>query len=303
MIMPNFLVIGAQKAGTTSLYHYLAQHPQIYMSPLKEPAFFDFEGQEPDFCGPRDRELYRFVVTDIESYRQLFQRVSNEIAIGEASPHYLYSSRAPERIKHYIPNAKLIAILRNPVDRAYSGFLHAIRDEREPLTDFAQALREEEKRIEKNWEYLWRYKHMGFYYVQLKRYFSLFARSQIKVYLYEDLNNNTVALLRDICQFLNVDETLSFDMLNRHHVSGIPKNRLFNQLLIKLPTINFVNISLKFLLPSKKLRQRVYLNLKNQNLVKPKLPISVRNELIQLYREDILNLQDLIERDLSKWLE
>lgn len=134
MTLPNFLIIGAAKAGTTSLYHYLAQHPQIYMSPIKEPNFFALEERCVDFRGPGDH-LYikQFSVTELERYRSLFQGVTHEQAVGEASPLYLYSPVAPARSHRYVPEMKLIAILRHPVDRAYSAFLHLLRDEREPI--------------------------------------------------------------------------------------------------------------------------------------------------------------------------
>ena len=301
MIMPNFLLIGAQKAGTTALNYYLKEHPQIYMSPIKEPGFFDFEGQKPNFIGPGDQELFDHVPTDIESYRQLFQGVSDEIAIGEATTWYLYSSRAPERIKHYIPNAKLIVILRNPVDRAYSAFMHTVRDGREPITDFAQALKEEETRINQNWEYIWYYKQMGFYYVQLKRYFDLFDRSQIKVYLYEDLKDNPIALMQDVCQFLNIDQTIISGSPPRRNVSGFAKNKLLDHFLEK-QNAQWIKTPFKLFLSSK-MRENIVINLKNKNRTKPQISPAVKIELTKIYRKDVLKLQELIERDISSWLE
>ena len=301
MIMPNFLLIGAQKAGTTALHYYLKEHPQIYMSPIKEPGFFDFEGQKPSFIGPGDQELYEHVPTDIESYCQLFQGVSDEIAIGEATTWYLYSSRAPKRIKHYIPDVKLIVILRNPVDRAYSAFMHAVRDGRELITDFPQALKQEEIRINQNWEYIWHYKQMGFYYVQLKRYFELFDRSQIKVCLYEDLKDNPVALTQDICQFLNIDQTLISGSPPRRNVSGFAKNKLLDHFL-KKQNAQWLKTPFKLFL-SPKMRENIVVNLKNRNRTKPQIPPVIKIQLAEMYREDILQLQELIERDLSIWLE
>ncbi|MDJ0798482.1 MAG: sulfotransferase [Calothrix sp. MO_167.B12] len=297
-MIPNFLIIGAQKAGTTALWHYLNQHPQIYMSPVKEPGFFDFEGEKPNFSGPGDAELYNHVVTDIEEYRQLFQGAANEIAIGEATTWYLYSQKAPERIKHYIPDVKLIVILRNPVDRAYSSFMHAIRDEREPL-DFAKALGEEEIRINQNWEYLWRYKQMGFYSIQLKCYFDNFDISQIKVYLYEDLNNNPAELIKDIFQFLDVDDTFMPEVFTRLNISGTRKNKTIDALL---NTENPVRNFLRPILPVR-LRKNIANYLRTQNSLKPQCPLDIQKELIEVFREDILELQNLIQRDLSKWLE
>ena len=138
MTLPNFLIIGAMKSGTTSLYHYLKQHPQIYMSSIKEPNFFALEGSNLDFNGAEGKEqiqrlIKRESIINIEEYRALFRRAAHETAIGEASPMYLYSPEAPYRIRYYVPEAKLITILRNPVERAYSAFLYMTRDGREPL--------------------------------------------------------------------------------------------------------------------------------------------------------------------------
>lgn len=305
MTMPNFLVIGAAKAGTTALYHYLNQHPEIYMSPVKETNFFALEGEELNFCGPGDQAVLRrskivSSVTSIEEYRGLFGRVSGEKAIGEASPLYLYSPKAPERIRHYIPEAKLIAVLRNPVERAYSNFLMMIRyGSREPITDFSRALQEEERRIKDNWEHTWHYKRMGFYHAQLKRYFDTFDRDQIRVYLYEDLTDKSDGVLQHIFRFLDVDDTFSPDMSSRHNVSGIPKNKALHDFLRKKHPIKSI---LKPLTPEG-LRQRIITSLQNRNLEKPPLSPEVRRQLVEAYREDILKLQDLIQRDLTKWLE
>jgi hypothetical protein len=264
MVMPNFLIIGAAKAGTTSLYEYLKQHPQIWMSPVKETNFFALEGEILDFRGPEDHNyINKFSITKIEDYLNLFQGVENQVAIGEASPLYLYHPTAPKRIQHYIPDVKLIVILRNPVDRAYSSFLHLVRDGREPLRIFAQALREEDVRIRSSWEHIWHYKQMGFYYDQLNRYFNRFEKQQIRVYLFEDFITNTSCTLKSIFQFLGVNDSFIPNMSIRHNVS-IPKK---------------------------------------QNSIELLLEIEVRKRLIEVYREDILKLQELLQRELSKWLE
>ncbi len=151
MTLPNFLVIGATKSGTTSLYTYLKQHPEVYM-PMKEPNFFALEGREPPFFrGPEGwKEPSQKRITDLEGYRTLFAGASGEKAMGEVSPLYLYAPQAAYRIRRYVPEAKLVAILRNPVERAYSAYMHLVREDREPL-GFAEALKEEERRIQSNW--------------------------------------------------------------------------------------------------------------------------------------------------------
>jgi len=305
MTMPNFLIIGAQKAGTTSLYHYLGQHPQVYVSPIKEPNFFASEGEMPD---PR-----RPSINDIEAYENLFDGVSDEKAIGEASPWYLYSPKAPERIKHYIPDAKLIAILRDPAERAYSQFLHFVRDRREPTTDFLRALREEEARVRDNLAAgrdneraaSGAYFARGLYFAQLERYLEFFDRSQIKVVLSEDLDEDPVATLREVFQFLEVDDAFVPSVATRHQVAGLPKNRLLHAFLTKPNLLRRVFRMIKLYLPPA-LRLRIANNLvqlKNQNFVEPPgLPPEARRHLVEAYREDVLKLQELIHRDLSSWL-
>jgi hypothetical protein len=291
MTMPNFLIVGAMKSGTTALYYYLEQHPQIYMSPVKEPNFF---------CAEEDSDGN--FATRLGAYQDLFRGVSGEKAIGEASHCYLYEPEAAARIQEYIPDAKLIAVLRNPVDRAYSHFLHMVRSGSEPLTDFAQALREEEtggyqKRNVRD------YIDRGRYHDQLKRYFNAFSRDQVKVYLYEDLSNAPVDTIQDAFRFLGVDDSFVPDVSLRRNVSGYPKHKTVDKLLRKPSPIKD---ALKIYLPAR-LRWRLskaFDDLKTRNLVAPP-PVQpeVRRRLIGVYREDILKLQELIQRDISGWLE
>jgi len=298
--LPNFLVIGASKSGTTSLYYYLQQHPDVYMSPVKEPKFFALEGRKLDFRGPgADERINRWAVTDIEEYRALFEGAEGEKAIGEASPTYLHSPQAPGRIKHYVPEARLIALLRNPVDRAYSAYVQHVRDGREPLS-FSEALREEEGRLRDNWSPGWGYKRIGFYHRHLKRYYEMFGEERIKVCLYEELSEDPVGVSRDIFRFLGVDDAFVPDTSLRHNTSGIPRSRALLR-FIKKP--NVVKSALKPLLPGG-VRKRISVNVQNWNLEKaPPLPEGARRELAEAYREDILGLQDLIGRDLSGWLD
>lgn len=298
MTMPNFLIIGAMKAGTTAFYSYLKQHPEIYMSPVKEPNFFAFEGERMDFCAPQDQKgINRTSITAIDSYRALFFGATSEKAIGEASHWYLYSPKAPGRIHHHVPEVKLIVLLRDPVERAYSQFLHFVRDGQEPLTDFARALQEEETRIRNNWAF-GRYASRGFYHAQLKRYLGTFDRSQIKIHLYEDFGTDPVGVLGDTFRFLGVDDAFVPEMSVRPNVSGVPNNRALHALLTRPERIKTI---LKPHLPPGLLRFAG--DLRDRNLHKPQLAPEQRRRMVESYREDILKLQDLIDRDLSKWLE
>src|SRR5262249_36967074 len=147
-----FLVLGVAKAGTTSLHSYLSQHPQIYMSRMKEPHFFAYgEAPLPAFIGPGVDRLKDRIVATWDAYQTLFAEMNGERACGEVSTTNIMQ-RACERIKHYLPKARLIVILRQPAERAYSQFLHMRRYGWEPMADFAAALAAEEMRRQQNWQ-------------------------------------------------------------------------------------------------------------------------------------------------------
>lgn len=299
MTMPNFFIIGAAKAGTTSLAYYLNQHPQIHISPIKEPNFFAFENENVKFQGIGDDEVInRHSINNLRDYQAHFSPDKNVVAVGDASTIYLYSQKAALNIKGYVPQAKLIVLLRHPVDRAYSNFLHAVRDNREPIINFSQALHLESIRMSNNWGPLWQYKFRSFYYTHLKFYFSHFSPCQLRVYLYKDFVQNPLGILKDIFFWFNIDQEYSPDTSFRLNVSGVPRFRLVNRLLS-----NYGNWQ-RFIVPfiSPVVRKKLSSKLKALNLKKPKLSQDIRTQLLDEYREDTLNVQQLTQMDLSYWL-
>lgn len=298
-MLPNFLVIGAQKA-TTSLFQYLRQHPDVYME-SKDCRFFAFEGAGPDSVrGPGARDIMsRKTVTDFEDYRALFAGTSGEKAVGETSPIYLYVSQAADRIKHYVPRAKLIVVLRNPVERAYSAYLLLARYGLERLS-FSEALRQEPARIADCWHPIWHYGSRGFYHDQLTRYYRLFDQEQIGVYLYDDLTDDPAGTTQNVLRFLGVDEAFVPDTSRSYDdVASVPRNRAFERLLRRPSPLK---TALEPVLP-KAFRDGVRARLHERNLTEPApLPEAAREQLTDAYREDILKLQELIGRDLSGWL-
>jgi len=276
--MPNFLVIGAAKAGTTSLYHYLNQHPQIYMSPRKETYFFMSSNNE------------------IENYKALFKEANGEIAIGEATPFYLYNKKSPELIKNCLPQVKLIIVLRDPVDRAYSHFLYWRSQGQEPIVDFAKAIREEPIRIRDGYGINYHYINQGFYAPQLQRYLNLFDSSNIKINLYSDLVKNPSHFVKEIYNFLDVDDSFAAPTNQALNKTAVPRNKVIDKIL---KTSNPVKEISKTLL-SDKFRKLIANKLL---LSKPNISYNLRQELIEIYREDILKTQRLVQRDLSIWLQ
>lgn len=297
---PTFIVIGAPKSGTTALYHYVRQHPQVYLSPEKEPRFFAFEGARPDYRGPCDEtRTNRQVVTEASAYLSLFAgATSAQHARGEMSTVYLYFPGSAERMRHHVPEARLIAILRQPVDRAFSNYAMALGEGREPERDFARAVRAEPDRIRSGWAPEWHYLARGFYAEQLERYFAAFDRSQIRVYLHEDLLRDPLALLRDFFAFIGVDEAFVPDVSRRHNESRVPRSQVFQRFLTQSHPLKQ---ALQTLVPASLARSGIAA-LKRLNLARPRLDPALRRSLTEGYRDDILRLQELIGRDLSHWL-
>jgi hypothetical protein len=229
--------------------------------------------------------LRHFQVTTFETYEALFAGASTEIAIGEASPQYLRCPTAAQRIHQCIPDVKLVASLRNPADRAFSGFLmrtrrgEAVKSLYEELTPEASHVKE------------------GFYYKRLKRYFDIFARPQIKIYIFEEFKKDPAKVIVDLFDFLGVDTTFVPDTSTRHNPAAIPKSRLLNRLFYDPTLIR----TAKAILPEKV--QMMVKQVRQQNLKPPpKFPPDLRLKLLDHYREDILKLEELLDRDLSIWL-
>jgi hypothetical protein len=306
MTMPNFFIVGAQKAGTTSLYHYLDQHPEVYMSPIKEPFFFD-HAMDPEggvvgreFGGHRQPPRF----ADIGEYRALFEGVENEKAIGEATPLYIYAPGTPERIERHVPGAKSIALLRHPADRAYSAFLHAVRIGVEPLTDFAQALRAEPRRVRDGWHYVFHYRSRGLYYQQLKRHYEVFGRERLGVWLYEDMREDPAGVTREVFRFLEVDDAFTPDTSARHNPAGVPASAPARAAM--RATDRAVGGLRKALAPTSgvlplavRMRRAVHGRILTEP---PPMDPVLREDLTRSYKKDILRLEDLIGRDLSAWL-
>ncbi|WP_188150103.1 sulfotransferase family protein [Teredinibacter waterburyi] len=298
-ILPNFIIIGAARSGTSSLYEYLRQHPDIFLSTPKEPMYFAFPEQKVNFSGPGDAlQINKKAVTAQDDYLSLFQGSGNCAAVGEASANYLYSTEAAKNIEKLIPDAKLIVVLRNPVERAYSSYLYTLRDGREPLGSFEEALEKEQQRINDNWEHLWHYQAMGFYHQQLLRYTKLFNNDQLKVILQDDLQANTAEVVRETFEFLGVDSSYRPSTDVSYNQGGKPKSITLNRLLTR-PSL--LKTLLRPITP--RFALEAYVKFKHKNLTKPELKRETYNNLLHEYSSDITQLQALINRDLSHWLK
>jgi hypothetical protein len=286
MTLPNFMIIGVAKAGTTSLYRYLDQHPQVFMCSEKGSNYFGYEDARAwKWTDEGDPPLLRhFQARTFEQYQAFFDGVTDEIAIGEASPQYFRCPTAAQRIHECLPNVKLVASLRNPAERAFSGFLmRTRRGERvksmyEELTPEASHVRE------------------GLYHKRLKRYFDLFPSDQIKILIFEEFKQDPIKAVVELYDFLGVDTNCVPDTSTRYNPAAVPKSRLLNRIYYHPAVIH----AAKWILPES--LQRIALQFRDKNLKKPpKLPADLRAKLLDFYRTDILQLETLLDRDLSIW--
>ena len=281
---PHFIYIGAGKCGSTSLSNYLNQHPETYICPKKETFFFLPEKIR------NNHKTFGAILT-LEDYRKLFQSAPPNACIGEISTNYYAYPKSAKLIQSQLPKVKLLATLRNPADRAFSAYQMFVRagHEKKKFQDL----------IASNIKYIKR----GFYYSQLAPFFEIFNKEKINVCLYEDLCKKPIAFMHQIFEFLEIDDSFIPNMAHRGRVGGLPKNQMLNDLLIqKNPIRAFASNTLKPFFSSK-LRQKIRSTLIKKNIQKVRLDSESRQRLMTIYREDILRLQNLIDKDLSIWFQ
>ena len=294
---PNCFIVGAAKSGTTSMRYYLEQHPEIFMTKQKETNYFVFKGQKVDFKGPGDdRYINKFSITDEREYINLFKDVKNEKIIGESSPAYMYYyDKAAENIKNFNPDAKIIIILRNPVERAYSSYLHMIRDKREYL-EFKDALKDEERRRQAGWEFIWYYKDTGLYYNQVKTYLDLFG-NDVLIIIIEEFQKNPLKHFKRIFDFLEVDNSFIPFFSYLHNISSENKNIIYKT--INDERDNILKKIGRILFP-RKYRLLIKYKINIMNKKKPKIDKDIKMYLEEFYKGDIINLSQLLKKDLFK---
>jgi sulfotransferase family protein len=203
--LPDFLVAGVPKAGTTALHAALARHPQLYLSPVKEPKYFLSDGPPPLRGGPGDAQTYQEHVWRRAEYERLFEPAPPGALRGEATPFYLHDRAAHKRIHRLVPNVKIILLLRDPVDRAHSNWTHLWTAGLEREADFLTACRLQDRRKAAGWAPFWHYLDLGRYGAQLRHLYRYFDRDQVLLMRYMELHRSPAAALDRVCAFLGVD--------------------------------------------------------------------------------------------------
>ena len=291
-MLPNFIVLGAAKAGTTALYWYLAEHPAVFMSPVKETNYFAYGLDAKGQLLYGDPDVHRFPVKSLREYEELFEDVGDEVAIGEASPIYLECPQAATRIRALLPATKLICSLRHPVERAYSDYQMYLRrrgrrfDPARHLTATSEWARRGS-----------RWMQIGRYHEQLQRYFDIFPRSQIHVFLFDDLKRGTLQAVQNVYGFLGIDPTFVPDLNAPHNIGGMPESKLLEGLL----TNRTIRSAVEPWIPKGAANWVRRFRIKNMRQAPP-LPADLRKELTGPFREDIKRTADLVGRSLDHWL-
>jgi hypothetical protein len=205
--LPDFFLIGAPKAGTSALHVALTQHPDLYLSPVKEPKYYMCgDSPPPAYKGPGDAHSNQEWIWQRERYKGLFDGAGAGQLKGESTPFYLYNRDARRRLHADVPHAKLIAVLRDPVDRAYSNWMHLWMDGLEPRADIVEAVRREQQRIDAGWAPFWHYQGLGMYGRQVKDLFDHFPREQVLLLRYRELVDAPAATLAKVFGFLGVPD-------------------------------------------------------------------------------------------------
>jgi hypothetical protein len=292
LTLPNFIIIGAAKAGTTALYWYFAEHPDVFMSPVKETFYFAYGLDASGQLLYGDPDVHRFPVRTLAEYEALFAGAGGAKAIGEASPIYLECPQAAGRIRERIPAARLICVLRHPVERAYSDYLMYLR-RRGRQFDPATELKPDAAwaRPDSRWMAVSRY------HDQLARYYDLFHREQLHVLLFGDLRRQPVETVQGMYRFVGVDASFVPDFDTPHNVGGTPASPLLERMF----TSRAIRSALEPWMPRgaanwfRRLRTRAMRKA-------PALPGELKAELTSRFRDDIIRTSHLIGRDLNHWL-
>lgn len=289
--LPDFVIVGAARCGTTSLYAYLREHPEVFMSPEKETDYFSL-GDLPPGDVPRAASAYR--ARDRAAYERLFAGARSARAVGEASPSYLFYPRSAERMRRAIPDAKVICILRDPVERAYSHFALARKMGFEREEDFEAAVALEDERWASDRSMRFTYTRASLYHDGLHAFLSRFPRERTLVLRFDELAADAAATMRSVYAFLGVDPSFTPDVAVVHNRSMLPRSALVREAFRRPFRLRrFVQRTLP---------PRLTTRLGNLIMRRPpRVALETRARLLPRFVDDVRRLEALLGIDLSAW--
>ena len=285
----DFFIVGAPKAGTTSLYHYLDEHPQVVMSSQKEPDYFSDKAiHEQGMYYVKNR------VNTLDNYESLFVQ-KESVVYGESSVSYLFYDNVAEDIKKYNPNAKIIIMLRNPIERAFS---HYLMDYRLGLINdsFENIITKKSKHKNAHLFYQ-QYIEVSKYSNQIQRYVDFFEMENILFIDYENFKKNVSKTVDQVYDFLNISTEFAADVNTKYNAFTMPKNKGIRLIY----SFVFLRKTLIFLFPLYLLKSIRVLLFKADE--KPEILNETRSQLRIIFNEDIKKLEEVLGKDYSKWIK
>jgi Sulfotransferase domain len=295
-IFPNLFIVGAPKCGTTTLHYWLSLHPNVYMTAHKEPSYW-CGFNKIDWSGPGSNTFRKGLVENFGAYKSLFSTSKKYKLVGEASTDYLWVEQTPEKISKFCGNidTKIIIIIRNHVERAFSEHMHLIREGREDL-DFISSFQLEDFRYSQSWQPLFYHYRRGIYEPGIKRFHNVFGRENVIILSFDEIKSNPERTFINICNFLRIApySIPKKIVLNR---SGVPRSLMLHKILKKNTIIKRL---IKKLTGEKFGRSMISL-FDNYNLKKAKITKNEREFAWNLFYDDFKNLQNLIDINISHW--
>ncbi|NEK59346.1 sulfotransferase [Geodermatophilus sabuli] len=297
MLGPQFLIIGAARSGTTALYQYLAEHPGLFLTEPKEPHHFALAGTTPAFTGPGDRQtINRLAIPDRDAYLRLYREARPDQVRGEASVSTMYYPHAVTRVREMVPDARLVCMLRDPVDRAFSAYGFMRTRGWEPCATFEEALADEPRRIAEGWHHIWHYAGMSRYGEQLRHVLEVFPREQLLVLRHEELTADPVETVGRLYDHLGVDR-VPVTVAPDPHRSGEPRSRFLGRVISTHHPLKKV---LSPVVPTS-LRRRLRRQIVARNIVRTSYRPETRRELVQTFRADLDLLEQVTGLDVGAW--
>lgn len=300
MTVPNFLVAGAARSGTTALIEGLRLHPDVFVTQPKEPHYFAFHGMDVAFTGPGDdRWVNDVAVTDEFRYLALFDDAGETAARGDGSVTTLYfAERAAPEIARINPHMRIVVLLREPVDRAFSSFAYLRLRGVEPEREFHRALDLEAERKSMGWHHMWQYAGMSRYAKDLRTLQETLGPDQVKVWFYDDLATRYEVVLDEVVAFLGLrPHPRRTPTMPRVNVSGTARSPLLQSLIGWATRTERVRSGVKRLVPLR-MRERV----RSSNVRPEMLSAHEVDQLTDLFADDLAQLYLLVADPKPEWL-
>lgn len=289
--LPNFFIVGAPKAGTTSLYHYLKMHPEVFMSPIKEPNFFSYDETVRQNLYHKEKG-----VGTLDAYLELFATANGRHkAVGEASVSYLFYPSVPAKIKELVPDAKIIMSLRNPVDRAFSHYYmeHKLGYVNVPLEDILSG------KSNHKFAHLWyqQYIELGLYHQQVKRYLDVFGKENVRIYIYDEITDNMEGMILNLLEYLQIDPSFMPELEGKYNTFSTPRNSIFRAIYAQKNLRRFA----RKIVPDAQVEaiKKLFLT---RNVKQAKHDATIER-MQEIFKPDIMQLEKLLNKDLSRWYE